>query len=83
MASVIICGGNLRPGMRDSCPNELHNWPLPDGYIEAHDVAMSRLRRRWASVRCSECGKYGWRPGQINPETDVLSAPNPKEQNHE
>jgi hypothetical protein len=75
-SAVYLCGGDLRPGPRASeCPNELHDWPLPTGYADASDVAMSRLRRRWANPRCTECGRFGWRPsGDVNPETDVRTS---------
>lgn len=68
--AVYLCGGNLAPGPRDECPDALHDWPLPSGYIDAADVASSRLSRGWANVRCPNCRLYGWRPGRIRPETD-------------
>lgn len=62
--TTIICEPDYTPGTRDECPNSLHDHPLPDGYIAASDVAAARLRKRWANVRCPDCGLYGWRPGQ-------------------
>jgi hypothetical protein len=68
---IFICGGDLRPGPRDECPNALHDWPLPAGYVDAHEVAMSRIGRRWTNRRCPDCGFYGWVPGRLK-DTDVL-----------
>jgi len=69
---VFICGGDVSPGPRDSdCPNALHDWPLPSGYVDAAQVAASRLSRRWSNRRCARCGLYGWAPGRINPVTDI------------
>lgn len=62
--AVYLCGPDYSPGPRDPCPNSLHDYPLPSGYIAAHDMAAARLRKRWSSVRCPDCGLYGWRPGQ-------------------
>lgn len=60
---VFICGGDESPGTRDDCPNRLHDHPLPDGYCDAHDVAMRRIRRGWSNTRCPDCNLYGWTPG--------------------
>lgn len=68
--ATYICGGDYRPGTRDVCPNRLHDWPLPKGYVDADEVAHSRLRRRWRNRQCPDCGKYGWVPGVINSEMD-------------
>lgn len=65
-----VCGGDFRPGPRDTCPDPVHDWPLPRGYVDADEVASARLSRRWTNARCERCGLYGWRPGRINPETD-------------
>lgn len=62
--TAIICGGDLRSGRRDECPDPLHDYPLPGGYGDAHDAAQRRLRKGWASRRCPRCGLYGWRRGQ-------------------
>lgn len=62
--TTFICGGNLTSGPRDTCPNPLHDYPLPAGYNDAHDAAQRRLRKRWTSKRCPQCGLYGWRPGE-------------------
>lgn len=72
--AVYICGGNLAPGPRDECPDEVHDWPLPFGYVEASEVAAARLRRGWANVRCPRCGLYGWMPGRIDERADVRKA---------
>lgn len=58
-----ICGGDLRSGPRDACPSVLHDFPLPDGYVDAAEAAERRIRRRWASAECRDCGLYGWQPG--------------------
>lgn len=57
---VIVCGGDMTPGPRDSCPDPLHDHPLPSGYIPAHEEASRRLRRNWRQRRCRKCGLYGW-----------------------
>lgn len=73
---VIVCGMDESPGPRDACPNTLHDWPCPSGYVAHSEVAHARLYRRWFNVKCPDCGLYGWRPGRINPETDVrIEAP--------
>lgn len=60
-----LCGGDMRPGPRETdCPDPLHDFPLPRGYVDAHEEAMSRLNRRWTSKRCGLCGLYGWLPGE-------------------
>jgi hypothetical protein len=61
--AVYICGGDTHPGPRDACPDALHDYPLPTGYIEASDEASRRLSRRWSNRRCGRCGLYGWAPG--------------------
>lgn len=69
MPPIFACGGDLSPDRRDDCPNALHDWPLPSGYVDAGEVAARRLRERWANPKCPDCGLYGWRPGRIR-ETD-------------
>jgi len=59
---TFICGGDERPGPRDACPNALHDYPLPAGYVDASVVAERRLRQRWRSARCPDCHLYGWVP---------------------
>jgi hypothetical protein len=69
---TFICGGDVTPGPRDSeCPNALHDWPLPTGYVDASMVAASRLSRGWGNRKCARCGLYGWTPGRINATTDI------------
>jgi hypothetical protein len=68
---ILLCGGDEHPGRRDQCPDPLHDWPLPGGYVDASEAAASRLYRRWANVRCPKCGLYGWRPGRIDGEKRV------------
>jgi len=68
--AIHICGGDFRPGPRDTCPDPVHDWPLPAGYVDSFEVADARLRRRWQNVPCPQCDLYGWRPGRIDPTTD-------------
>lgn len=68
---IYVCGGDLRPGPRDDCPAAVHDWPLPSGYVDASEVAHSRLYRGWSNRKCPICGRYGWGPGRIRPVTDV------------
>ena len=60
---IFICGGDTTPGPRDECPNALHDYPLPSGYVDAAEMAAKRFRRRWSQKRCPDCGLYGWLPG--------------------
>lgn len=65
---IFICGGDYdRLKTRGDCPNVLHDWPLPAGYVEASEQANRRLQHRqgWKNARCPECGLYGWKPGLI------------------
>ncbi|KDE14229.1 hypothetical protein [Rhodococcus aetherivorans] len=65
--TMFICGGDYaKLAPRDSCLNALHDWPLPLGYVDAAEVASSRLSHGWQNVKCRECGLYGWIPGQFN-----------------
>jgi hypothetical protein len=64
--TVFICGGNyahLEP--RGDCPNSLHDWPLPNGYVDGCEMADARLRYRWKNVKCPDCSLYGWLPGEF------------------
>lgn len=62
---LYLCGGDMRPGLRDtSCPNQVHDYPLPIGYVDASEVAVRRLRHGWSNRKCPECGLYGWLPGR-------------------
>ncbi len=43
---VYLCGGDMRPGPRETdCPDPLHDFPLPAGYVDASEEAASRLSR--------------------------------------
>ena len=75
--AVYLCGGDMRPGPRDECPDPLHDWPLPDGYVDAAEVAGSRLGRGWRNVRCERCGLYGWRAGRLRDGDVRVPAPEP------
>lgn len=63
----------LPRGPRDACPNDLHDWPLPAGYVDASEVAQRRLNSGWSNRRCPDCGLYGWGPGRLR-DTDVRVA---------
>lgn len=67
MRQVIICGGERGTARQrqGTCPNPVHNWPLPPGYNDAADEAQWRLNNRWSNVRCPACKLYGWRPGKL------------------
>lgn len=60
--STIICGPDETPGPRSTCPNRLHDYPLPEGYVTASVVAGRRLSKRWRNPRCPDCGLHGWTP---------------------
>lgn len=67
---VFICGGDyehIQP--RSECPNPLHDYPLPYGYVEASEVAQARLSARWRNRQCPDCKLYGWAPGRLTPNT--------------
>lgn len=48
---------------RADCPNPLHDYPLPDGYVDAAEEAAKRVSYGWRNPRCPECNTYGWNPG--------------------
>lgn len=52
--------------IRDSyCINRVHNYPLPDSYLHASDMAHERLAAGWDNIQCPDCGRYGWvKPSQ-------------------
>jgi hypothetical protein len=63
--AIYLCGGDLRPGPRGTeCPDPLHDYPLPAGYVDASEEAASRLGRGWGNPRCGRCGLHGWTPGR-------------------
>jgi hypothetical protein len=72
-----ICGGDLRSGPRDECPDRLHDFPLPSGYVDASEAAERRMQRGWGNKRCARCGLYGWEPGR--PTGDPCDEPVPAE----
>lgn len=64
--TIHACGGDYRAlDRRDPCPNALHNWPLPIGYVDAAEMAASRLAHGWGNTKCPDCGLYGWTPGRF------------------
>lgn len=73
---TFICGGDYgRLDPRSECPNVLHDWPLPAGYVDASEVAAARLRNRWGNKKCSECGLYGWTPGRQTESCNPVRVP--------
>lgn len=73
---VFICGGDYgRLQARGDCPDPLHDWPLPEGYVDASEVAAARLRGRWSNRKCRRCGLHGWAPGRQNPSTNPVHVP--------
>jgi hypothetical protein len=73
--AVYICGGDDRPGPRQSCPNALHDWPLPVGYVDATTAASSRISRGWLNKRCPDCQLFGWVPGRFKGEVPTRMGP--------
>lgn len=62
-STFILCGGSEKPGPRDTdCPHSCHDYPLPAGYVDAHETAAHRLYKKWRSTKCPKCGIYGWIP---------------------
>lgn len=76
--AVHICGGasGTGPKRENDCPNALHDWPTPSGYIDATEEAGWRLRHQWANVKCPDCGLYGWRPGKLTAKHQPREAAN-------
>ncbi|GAB3166942.1 hypothetical protein GCM10027059_26690 [Myceligenerans halotolerans] len=69
--ATYICGGDQAPGARGTeCPDACHDHPLPDGYVDAAEMAGSRLYQGWSSRECPRCGLHGWWP-PINTDTEV------------
>jgi hypothetical protein len=69
--ATYICGPDETPGPRDECPNDLHDWPLPAGYLGATEVAHDRIDRGWTQARCPDCDKLGWVPEGTLTDADV------------
>ena len=60
---IYLCGGDYgRLDPREPCPNALHDWPLPSGYVDAGMVAGARIAAGWGNNRCPDCHLYGWAP---------------------
>jgi hypothetical protein len=59
----------MMPARGTDCPNALHDWPLPAGFVAASDIADARLRARWRNLKCPQCQRYGWKPGERGPDT--------------
>lgn len=77
---IYICGGNYKNlQKREECPDPLHDWPLPHGYVEASEVAGARLGARWSNRKCRRCGIYGWAPSDKRGEnTNPIHVPAPE-----
>lgn len=74
--AIYICGGDFgRLESRGDCPNMLHDWPLPAGYVDASEVAAARIAAQWSNRRCPNCGLYGWAPGNQKPNTHPVRVP--------
>lgn len=73
MDALYICGGDYtRLEPRGECPNPLHDYPLPAGYVDAHEVAGARIANRWSNRKCPQCGLHGWGPGRITDGTNAI-----------
>lgn len=77
--AVYLCGGDFRPSKRAECPNQLHDWPLPSGYVGAAEVAERRIRNGWKNIRCEICDRFGWREGRKLAEGDTRVPYQPSE----
>ena len=70
---IHLCGGETGVGTRrDTCPNPLHDYPLPDGYADAADEAARRIAHNWRNIRCPDCGLYGWDPGTSDYQLEAV-----------
>lgn len=70
---IYLCGSDYANlDRRSECPSTLHDWPLPNGYVDAGEVASARLRHRWSNKRCPECSLYGWIPGTKHESTNPV-----------
>lgn len=72
---VILCVTDNSAGTRDVCPQKVHDWPLPNGYVAAQDEATRRLRKGWRNLKCKHCGRFGWAPGKLTPADTRVPAP--------
>lgn len=69
--ATYICGGDERPGARGTeCQNELHDHPLPAGYVDASIMAGRRLAEGWSNRKCPACDLHGWAPPVPEGTTD-------------
>lgn len=74
--AIYICGGDFdRLQDRATCPNTLHDYPLPAGYVDASEVADARIAARWGNHKCPDCGLYGWVPTRITASTNAIRVP--------
>lgn len=64
--AIYVCGGNLDAlEPRSECLDPIHDWPLPSSYVDACEMADSRLAQGWRNAKCPQCGVYGWAPGRF------------------
>lgn len=77
--ATYLCLSDMSSGPRDECPDPLHDYPLPAGYVDASEAADRRLRKGWANVRCPRCGLCGWRPGKPTGDACDQRVPAPAE----
>lgn len=74
--AIYLCGGDYtRLDPRGDCPDTLHDWPLPAGYVDASAVADARIAARWGNRKCRRCGLYGWAPGRQTESTNAIRVP--------
>lgn len=76
LPAIYICGGDYNHlKARGDCPDALHDWPLPEGYVDAGEVAGARLAARWSNRKCPQCGFHGWAPGRQSKSTNPVRVP--------
>lgn len=64
--AIRICGGDY--GLldrRDPCASTLHNWPLPAGYVDAAEMAASRLAHGWETRSALTVAYTGGHPANL------------------
>lgn len=64
VTQLILCETTETPGTRDDCENSVHDYPLPNNFVAAEELATKRLRYGWKQPRCPRCKRYGWAKGR-------------------